>query len=214
MTYETVLFDWDGCLSMTLDTWLDIYKTALIPYGIELTDIEIMTYAGDWSTLEGLGIHDVRDFRARINAEVAARFPMIPLYQGAKILLTQLNKQGVAVGLVTSSERADILKALSHHQLEECFQFIVCGDDVKAHKPHPESILKAIKALNGVPEKTLMIGDSSKDILGALNAGVDSALIYHESHTTYYSLRDLEKSKPTHIFQNFSELAAFLTARR
>lgn len=209
MDYETVLFDWDGCLSMTLGTWLGIYKIALSPYGLRLSDIEIMTYAGNWDKLEELGIYDVMDFRTRINWEAASRFPSIPLYPSVKPLLMQLSRQGVKLGLVTSSERSDIEAALSYHELTSIFEIVVCGDDVSKHKPHPESILKAVEMLEANPKFTLMVGDSTKDIHGAANAKVDSALIFHDSHQSYYSFKELRESKPTHIFYSFDELLSF-----
>lgn len=210
MPYKTVIFDWDGCLSMTLEVWVAVYKEALKSYDIHLKDDQVVAISGDWASIEKLGITDVGKFRHNINKQMATRFPEIPLYPGAKSILNQLRRQGVNLGLVTSSERSDISRALTFHEIEDLFDSIVCGDDVKNHKPHPESIIRAIKELKALPNSTIMIGDSDKDIVAAAKAKIDSMLIFHESHTRYHSLENLQLSGPTHTLYSFGEVTRFM----
>lgn len=210
MAYKTIIFDWDGCLAMTLEAWVATYHDALKPYEIKLKDDQIIALSADWDAIGKLGVTDVAGFRTLINSRIALRFAEVPLYPNAKLLLNQLKRQGIRLGLATSSERSDILKAIAFHEIEEFFDSIVCGDDVKNHKPHPESIMRVMKELDASPESTLMVGDSIKDIIAATKTQIDSSLIFHDSHERYYSLEILQASNPTHTFRGFSELARYM----
>jgi HAD superfamily hydrolase (TIGR01509 family) len=210
MAYKTVIFDWDGCLAMTLEMWVATYHDAFKPYGVRLKDDQVITLAADWDAIGKLGVSDVVGFRALINSQIALRFAETSLYPYAKLLLSQLKRQGIRLGLATSSERSDILKAIAFHGIGDLFDSIVCGDDVKNHKPHPESIMRVMKELNALPESTLMVGDSIKDIIAATEAQIDSSLIFHDTHDRYYSLETLQSSNPMHTFHGFNELAQFM----
>ncbi len=207
MPYKTVIFDWDGCLAMSLEAWVATYHEALKPYEIKLKDDQIIALSADWDDIGKLGVPDVTGFRTLINSRMALRFAQVPLYPDAKLLLSQLKRQGIRLGIATSSERSDILKAIAFHEIEGFFDSIVCGDDVKNHKPHPESILRVMKELDASPESTLMVGDSIKDIIAATKSQIDSSLIFHDTHDRYYSLEILQASSPTHTFRGFNELA-------
>ena len=83
---------------------------------------------------------------------------------------------------------------------------MISADEVINHKPHPEVIEKGMSAIGAIKEQTVMIGDSRKDLEAAKNAGIDSVLIYPESHKTFYDLRQLMTYEPTYVVSGFEEL--------
>ncbi|WP_066413842.1 HAD family hydrolase [Halorubrum aethiopicum] len=62
--------------------------------------------------------------------------------------------------------------ALETHDLEEAVDAVVGRDTVETHKPEPESLLAAVEALGGEPERAVFVGDSESDRVTADRAGV------------------------------------------
>ncbi len=52
----------------------------------------------------------------------------------------------------------------------------LCGDTTPERKPGPGGICTILKQLGVAPEKTVMIGDDTPDVMAAKNAGIDSII--------------------------------------
>ena len=75
------------------------------------------------------------------------------------------------LGVVTSDDRAVAEAVLRSIGVDHLVRRIIGGDDNIAPKPAPDGIL-AVCADAGVdPSRTLMVGDSTADLLSARNAG-------------------------------------------
>ncbi len=83
-----------------------------------------------------------------------------------------LKDHGIILGIVSTKFRYRIESILARENLLEYFDIIIGGEDVKTHKPDPESLLLAIKTLNFFPSQVLYIGDSLTDAETAKRAGV------------------------------------------
>ncbi|HRN96840.1 MAG TPA: HAD family hydrolase [Candidatus Saccharibacteria bacterium] len=207
--YDYFLFDWDGCLAKTLDAWLDAYKTAFKNHNLEPSDLEIAYHLGDWEIGKYFDIVDYVKFNESAVKLAIEKLKSVELYDGAAELITNL-KKSKKLALVSSGSREIIENGLKHNDIEEIFDFIITGEDVTNHKPHPESLELALSAINGTKKRAIMIGDSNKDIGAATNFGIDSVLVYPDSHKLFYDLRDLQKLKPTYTISKFSDLAITL----
>lgn len=207
--YNYFLFDWDGCLAKTLEAWLGAYRIAFKRYGLNPTDLEIAYYLGDWEIGKHFDIADYVKFNEIAVKIAVEKLKSVELYDGATELLSSL-KKSKKLALVSSGSREIIQNGLKHNNIEGMFDFIITGEDVTNHKPHPESLELALNAIGGIKEKTIMIGDSNKDIGAAANFGIDSVLVYPESHKLFYDLQDLQKLKPTYTISKFSDLATTL----
>lgn len=207
--YEYFLFDWDGCLAKTLEEWLAAYRIAFAEYNLNPTDSEIAYYLGDWAIGSHFGIKDYAKFND-IAVDIAKEnLKTVELYDGAIELLTNL-KKSKKLALVSSGSREIIQNGLRNNNIDDIFDFIVTGEDVTNHKPHPEALERALNEIGGIKEKTIMIGDSNKDIGSATNFGIDSVLIYPDSHKLFYDLKALQDLNPTYTIKNFSELVTTL----
>ena len=51
--------------------------------------------------------------------------------------------------------------------------FYLCGDTAPERKPSPAGIFAILKATGVAPEKAVMIGDDTPDVMAAKNAGID-----------------------------------------
>ena len=83
-----------------------------------------------------------------------------------------LRSRGIALGIVSIKYRYRIEAVLQREDLLEPFQVIVGGEDVSAHKPDPEGLLKAIDNLGDSRPSTLYVGDSVTDAKTAERAAV------------------------------------------
>lgn len=103
---------------------------------------------------------------------------------GAVATISALRER-VRLGIVsntTSITSAQIVEKLG--DFANAFEVVIATSEVGLHKPHPEPVLAALRALGARPERTLFIGDSPVDELAARAAG---------THFTYTST-NLEES--------------------
>lgn len=207
--YDYFLFDWDGCLAKTLEAWLDSYRSVFTQYDLNPTDLEISYYLGDWEIGKHFGIKDYAKFNEIAVGIAIEKLKSVELYDGAAELITNL-KKSKKLALVSNGSKEIIQNGLRHNNIERIFDFIITGEDVVNHKPHPESLELALAAIDGTKERAIMIGDSNKDIGAAANFGIDSVLVYPESHKLFYDPQDLQKLKPTYTISKFSDLATTL----
>jgi len=87
-------------------------------------------------------------------------------------VLSSLRERGLSPAIVSTKYRYRIEDILQRDGLLDAFDLIVGGDDVARQKPHPESLLKAMDALDSAPTSTLYVGDSLTDARTAQAAGV------------------------------------------
>lgn len=206
--YDAYLFDWDGCLATTLESWVKVYRETYGEYNLHPTDRQIAEKFGDWESGMSMGVPREKfdEFVDKIKTRAHAAVAQAPLYEGAQEALAKLKKKGKKVALLTTSVRETIDAVLTHHDLVQLFDLIVTGSDVANQKPHPECIEFALKELSISKAQAVMVGDSSRDLEAANNAGVDSILFYPPSHESFYDLKSLELLSPTKTISSWSEL--------
>ncbi|QTH42115.1 pyrophosphatase PpaX [Cohnella sp. LGH] len=172
----TVLFDLDGTIIDTNELIIQSFMHALIghvpasfgrehiiPSMGEPLSVQMKHFTGreDVATLVGA----YRDYNLLKHDEMVSLFP------GVKETIEQLHRQGIRLGVVTTKMRETTLRALKLLEIYSYMDTIVTLDDVDNAKPHPEPVAKAVAALGAEASKTLMVGDSSVDIVSALRAG-------------------------------------------
>lgn len=180
---KTYLFDLDGTLLDSIDLILkSFHHTSRQHLGREFSDAHWLAGVGTTlrdqlsaiakSTEERDAMLDTyRDFN------LARHDAMAQPYPGVVEVVKALHARGAELALVTSKMSAGALLGLKLLGLEEEFRVRVCGDDVINGKPHPEPVLKALAALEAVPEEAVFIGDSEHDIGAGRAAGVATAAV-------------------------------------
>lgn len=92
------------------------------------------------------------------------------VYGGLSELINEMASHGIAWGVVTNKPKRFTDRLLTSLSLSP--NVLVCGDEVKSPKPHPES-LQLAAALLGVHEQNcIYCGDHQRDIQAALRAGM------------------------------------------
>lgn len=207
-TYNTVLFDWDGNLAMTLHVWLEATRVPFENRGITITDRQLtMDIFG--RVVEGFAEYGITDIDAAIKEmdDTAKRLlPQVDLYPDALYVLGEIKKKGRRTALITTSLRENVLHLLDKYNIHNFFDVVIAHEDTTKHKPHAEPLEKALQLLGASKNDAVMIGDSINDIDAANNAGVASILFFPDSHEVFYDLTELQNHKPTYTVTDFKQV--------
>jgi pyrophosphatase PpaX len=121
--------------------------------------------------------------------------------------LTELSKSYKLV-IITSRQHHSAEFVLKAMDLDKYFDLIIGCDEVKEVKPNPESFKKALDVFGLKQEEAIMIGDSESDILGGVNAGIDSYAVswtgFDANHLLEIGAKDIIK-KMNDIFDIVKE---------
>lgn len=181
MSFDAVLFDFDGVLADSEGVHFECWKAILDPLGIPLTwDAYCENCIGitDRAMLEVLcrqktpphPIDELWEQYPRKKAlfrKKALEKPPIP--SATREMVRGLMNQKLAV--VTSSGRAEVEPVLENAGIRDCFSHVVTGDDVQNRKPHPEPYLLAARLIGA--RKPLVVEDSDAGCASGRAAGFD-----------------------------------------
>lgn len=94
-----------------------------------------------------------------------------PLYDGIAELLSELATQDdVLLGMVTGKSRRGVRSVMERHDFERFFHVSRCADDCPS-KPHPAMVLECCNEMGCDVSQTLVIGDTTYDMMMARSAG-------------------------------------------
>lgn len=205
--YDYFLFDWDGTLVNSLDGWHGALKQSLIAEGYLLNDIDIgVDYQSFNDRSVVLGVENAESIINRAYNYLADHPETVELNEYAITMLRNLKSAGKKLAIVTTSTHMQVDGLLKRFDIEKFFNAVVCADDVENLKPHPEPIESAIKLLTGDKLRTVMVGDSSADMIAASNAGIDSVLYYPPRYENFNNKAELMKFSPTVTISSFVEI--------
>lgn len=92
-----------------------------------------------------------------------------PLYAGARDTLERLCDEGWLLGVATGKARRGLDIVFGHHDLHKYFQTLQTVDH-GVGKPNPRMVLDAMGEVGARAEETVVIGDTSWDMMMARNA--------------------------------------------
>lgn len=101
----------------------------------------------------------------------------IPLKSGCSEILRFLREQGIKIAIATSTVKDIALPNIKRLGLYEKADAIVCGDEVERGKPDPDIFLEAGRRIGAIHEETLVVGDSSFDMIGGYRAGMRPIMV-------------------------------------
>jgi len=177
--YKNVIFDFDGVIINSHDVQVKaLTESYRVVCGKDTPPYD------DFFRLSG-------DSLKNIFTQLDLPLEMIPVYQRISIenmglikihegmvgLLKRLDETGYGCALCTGKDRGRTIEILKHFDLEHYFQAVVCSDDVANPKPHPESLLLAMRVLGAAEDDTVMVGDGINDIISAKRANISSIAV-------------------------------------
>jgi phosphoglycolate phosphatase len=214
---KLLIFDLDGTL---IDSRLDlIHSVNAMLRHLGRTDLPgdvIASYVGDGApTLIRRALGDPRD-ESVIKAGLehfltyyrAHKLDHTHVYDGIKDMLTVLhNSNGIRRQMAVLSNKPvipsrAIVEALG---LAEFFTHIYGGNSFSTKKPDPKGAQTILKETRMRPEETLMIGDSSVDVITGRNAGLWTCGVTYgfAPHTLCEAPPDVTIDKPHELAELF-----------
>ena len=183
--YKAVIFDFDYTLADSSRAVIECANTGLRGLGLPPASPDAICRTIGLSLPETLvhlagekqrprAVEFRRFWRQRSDKIMVDWTVLLP---GAPEAVRALRKKGVQTGIVSTKYRFRIEAVLQREKLSDAFEVIVGGEDVSAHKPDPEGLLRAIDALGAAPKNTLYVGDSVTDAQTAERANVSFAAV-------------------------------------
>ncbi len=105
-----------------------------------------------------------------------------PLFPGVLEALQALEAAGWLLGVATGKAHRGLVSTLRPHGLEDRFVTLQTSDRTPG-KPHPDMLLRAMAETGAHTANTIMIGDTTFDMLMARNAGTMAIAVawgYHD----------------------------------
>lgn len=177
--YTTFIFDIDGTLINTEQAVLgSLQKLLKNNYNREMSQQDLAFVLGipGAVSLRQLDINDVDHANKCWNDLMRDYQHTIHLFEGIQQLLIDLRKQSIMTGVVTSKTNQEFLDDFIPFGLEHDLPYVVCADDTRLHKPHPEPMLKFLEISGAQAKASIYIGDTIYDYECARDAGVDFGL--------------------------------------
>ena len=131
-----------------------------------------------------------------------------PLFQGVVESIEGFRAEGYKLAVATGKARRGLNRVLKAHDWLDYFDITRAADET-ASKPDPLMLHEILQHCGVQPERALMVGDSSFDLLMARNAGMDSVAVGYGAQT----LDSLRKFEPRLAIESFPELRAWLGDR-
>ncbi len=213
-TFDLVVFDWDGTLFDSTALIVRCIQNACADVGA------VVPSDADAAYVIGLGLgdalrHVAPDLPEARYPELGARYRHhyfasqheLSLFPGTLDMLQALKAREHRLAVATGKGRRGLDEALAHSQLKGLFDSTRTADET-ASKPDPLMLHELMRELGAAPERTLMIGDTTHDLLLARNAGTPSVAVSfgaHE-HGTFAAFG------PLHVAHSTRELHDWLLA--
>lgn len=210
--YDLVVFDWDGTL---------FDSTKLIARCIQRACADVGTAVPSdraASHVIGLGLGDALALAApelpperypelalAYRTHYLANHLEIVLFPGTEAMLDALADRQHLLAVATGKNRRGLDEVLRRSGLGPRFHATRTADET-ASKPDPRMLHELMRELDVPPERTLMIGDTTHDLLLAANAGVDSVGVGFGAHPA----SEFAAHRPQAVVQSTAELAEWL----
>ena len=124
------------------------------------------------------------------------------LYEGVQGALHYWQQQSVAMAVVTNKPLQFVAPLLSGLGVEQYFALLLGGECLPEKKPSPQPLLHACEQLGAAPTHSLMVGDSSNDVLAAQAASIPVVGV----RGGYNRGNCIEDSQPDLVVNTFAEL--------
>ena len=212
--FDLVVFDWDGTLFDSTSLIARCIQAACRDLGQPVpSDV-------DASYVIGLGLRDALQHAApglpperypelgqRYRHHYLASQHALVLFPGTLQMLQALKARQHLLAVATGKNRRGLDEALSHSQMHGVFDATRTADET-AGKPNPLMLQELMREFDTAAERTLMIGDTTHDLLMAANAGTPRVAVSYGAHDP----AAFEAHAPLFVAHSMQELSAWLLA--
>jgi len=138
---------------------------------------------------------------ARYRHHFLAQDAEILLFDGAREMIIELFESGYSLGVATGKNTAGLNRVLESSGMKRYFHATRTAEQTVS-KPHPAMLLELMAELAVNAGRTLMVGDTTHDVMLAQNAGVDVVAVAFGAHPA----AQLLALQPLALMENFTQL--------
>lgn len=212
--FELIVFDWDGTLMDSAALIVNSVQAAARDLGLEPPSDDRARHIIGLGLIDALrhalpGLDEARypEVAERYRHHYLSRDHDLVLFDGAQGLVEELARAEHLLAVATGKSRRGLDRALDGSGLGTYFHATRCADECHS-KPHPQMLDELMAEFGVAPEATLMIGDTTHDLLMAKNAGVAALAVAYGAHPR----AALEAEAPLYCAGTVDEMAAWLRA--
>ncbi len=187
-SFDLIVFDWDGTLFDSTMLIVRCIQSACRDLGVTVPS------DADAAYVIGLGLHDALqhavpglppdrypELGGRYRHHYLASQDELVLFPGTLSMLQALKSRNHFLAVATGKNRRGLDDALAHSQLQGMFDATRTADET-AGKPNPLMLQQLMQELGVAPERTLMVGDTTHDLMLARNAGTACVAVSYGAH--------------------------------
>ena len=212
MNFDLIAFDWDGTLFDSTALIARCIQAACADVGVAVPTDEQASYVIGMGLAEALQHaapelppERYRELGERYRVHYFARQHEIVFFEGTLPMLQALKTRGHLLAVATGKSRRGLDDALNASALHGLFDATRTADET-ASKPDPRMLVELMDEFQVVPERTLMIGDTTHDLQLARNAGTASVGVSFGAHDA----ATFDGYGTRHVAQTTADLHAWL----
>jgi phosphoglycolate phosphatase len=210
--FDLIVFDWDGTLMDSTATIVKCIQSAARDLGLAVPSDAAASH------VIGLGMSEAMQavipnldpvlyprMIERYRYHFLTKDHELVLFKGVHAMLEELSQQGYFLAVATGKSRVGLNRALNATGLLSTFDATRCADETFS-KPHPAMLQELTRELGQDMRRTVMIGDTTHDLLMANNAGAAGIAVEYGAHP----LQQLQACDPVFTAKSVPELHAWL----
>lgn len=186
--FDLIVFDWDGTLMDSTSTIVKCIQAAARDLGLPVP------HDDDASHVIGLGLHEAMQAAMpniapallprmveRYRFHYLSKDHELTLFDGVRDMLQELSQDGYFLAVATGKSRVGLNRAMNAVGVLSLFDATRCADETFS-KPHPAMLQELTRELGQDLRRTVMIGDTTHDLLMANNAGAAGVAVQYGAH--------------------------------
>jgi phosphoglycolate phosphatase len=186
--FDLIVFDWDGTLMDSTSTIVKCIQAAAKDLGLPIPRDDAASH------VIGLGLHEAMQavmphidpaFYPRMVERYRFHFLSkdheLVLFDGVREMLNELSQEAYFLAVATGKSRVGLNRSLNAVGLLSLFDATRCADETFS-KPHPAMLQELTRELGQDLKRTVMIGDTTHDLLMANNAGAAGIAVQYGAH--------------------------------
>lgn len=211
--FDLIVFDWDGTLMDSTSTIVKCIQAAARDLSLPIPRDEMAAH------VIGLGLHEAMQavlpeidpayyprMVERYRYHFLSRDHEISLFPGVHDMLEDLSQNGYFLAVATGKGRVGLNRAMNDVKVLSLFDATRCADETFS-KPHPAMLQELTRELGQDMRRTVMIGDTTHDLLMANNAGAAGIAVEYGAHP----VEQLRACQPLFSAKTVAELHQWLS---